>query len=265
MFTNLTLTRPLAVVDLETTGVNPQTDRIIEVSILKVFPDGGTQHVTRRLNPEMPIPPDASAVHAIHDIDVAFEPVFAELADELLELLDGCDLCGFNIRRFDLRMLNTEFQRAGIAFPLSGRAIIDPLQIFHARERRDLTAAVQFYLGREHVGAHSAAMDVAATAEVLDAMLERYEDLPREVADLFEHLKDPNEVDSSGNFNRVDGQIRFAFGKYREQLLAAVAASNPDYLHWMLGQDFFEDTKSVVHEALSRTSTAFLLAGNRLR
>jgi DNA polymerase-3 subunit epsilon len=258
MFTNLTLTRPLAVIDLETTGVNPQMDRIVEVSVLKAFPDGTKKHVTRRLNPGIHIPPEASEVHGIYDADVASAPTFAEVADRMLNFLDGCDLCGFNIRRFDLRMLHAEFLRAGRTLPLAGRAIIDPLQIFHARERRDLTAAVQFYLGREHDEAHSAAADVVAAAEVLDAMLERYKDLPREVEGLFECLKDPNEVDSNGFFTRVDGQIRFALGKHRGQPLSAVAASNPDYLQWMLAQDFFEDTKSVVRDALSRNPTRVL-------
>lgn len=252
MFKNLALTRSLAVLDLETTGVNPQTDRIVEVSVLKILPDGEKRHVTRRLNPGIPIPAEASEVHGISDADVASEPGFGAVAKSLLQLLDGCDLCGFNIRRFDLRLLHAEFQRAGLTFPLAGRAVIDPLHIFHSRERRDLVAAVQFYLGREHAAAHSASADAVATAEVLDAMLERYDDLPRGVADLFQHFKDPNEVDSNGFFTRVEGQIRFAQGKYRGQPLHSVARDHPDYLQWMLGQDFFEDAKAVVREALSR-------------
>ncbi|MDB5308645.1 MAG: hypothetical protein JWO38_2847 [Gemmataceae bacterium] len=260
MFKNLALARPLAVIDLETTGVNPQTDRIVELSVLKLLPDGRT-HVTRRVNPGVPIPAEASEVHGIYDADVEGEPAFAEVAGGLMVLLDGCDLCGFNIRRFDLRVLHAEFRRAGLTLPLAGRAVIDPLQIFHARERRDLAAAVQFYLGREHAGAHSAAADTAATADVLDAMLGRYRDLPRGVAELFQHFKDPNEVDSTGCFTRVEGQVRFAFGKYRGQPLAAVAARSPDYLEWMLDQDFFEDTKVVVRQALAARREARCVRG----
>lgn len=144
MFKNLFLTRPLAVIDLETTGIHPQTDRIVEMSVLKLLPAGGKRQITRRLNPGIPIPKETSAIHGIFDADVASEPAFAAVASSLLELLDGCDLCGFNIRRFDLRVLHAEFQRAGLTLFLTGRAIIDLLQIFHARERRDLGAAVQF-------------------------------------------------------------------------------------------------------------------------
>jgi DNA polymerase-3 subunit epsilon len=255
MLKNMPLTRPLAVIDLETTGVNPQTDRIVVVSVLKVMPTGTARHVTLRLNPGVPIPPEATDIHGISDADVAGEPTFADVAGDLLGLLDGCDLCGFNIRRFDLRVLHAEFQRAGMTLLLGGRAVIDLLQIFHARERRDLAAAVQFYLGREHVGAHSAAVDVTATVEVLDAMLEMYDDLPRGVADLWQHFKDPNDVDSNGCFTQVEGQIRFAFGKYRGQPLNTVVREHPDYLQWMLGQDFFENAKAVVRDALSRQRT----------
>jgi DNA polymerase-3 subunit epsilon len=252
MFRNLCLTRPLVVLDLETTGTDTQTARIVEVSVLRFDPPGGRQHITRRVNPGMPIPPEATAVHGISDADVKDEPSFVDVAAELAALLDGCDLCGFNILRFDLKVLYQEFRRAGILLPLIGRGFIDPLQIYHARERRDLAAAVRFYLGREHEDGHSAAADVLATAEVLDAMLARYTDLPRSVGDLHQHLKDPHAVDTSGCFTRVEGQIRFAFGKHRGQPLDTVACEQPGYLRWMLDQDFFEDTKAVVRRALKR-------------
>jgi DNA polymerase-3 subunit epsilon len=253
MFKHLVLHKPLAFIDLETTGTDTQVARIVEISILKVLPDGRQKHHNHRVNPGIPIPPEATAIHGITDADVSNEPRFAQLAADLRTLLDGCDLCGFNLKRFDLRVLYLEFNRASQPLSLEGRAILDPMEIFHARERRDLAAAVHFYCGREHEGAHAASADVLATAEVLDAMLSRYTDLPRTVAGLDQHLKNPNAVDSAGHFVRFEGEIRFTFGKHRGQPLEAVARMKPDYLQWMLTQDFFDDTKAVVKEALRRS------------
>jgi DNA polymerase-3 subunit epsilon len=222
--------------------------------VLKVLPDGDRQHRTRRLNPGIPIPAAATDVHGITDADVAGEPSFAQVAAGLEAFLRGCDLCGFNIKRFDLRLLYAEFQRAGVRLDLDGRALVDPLEIFHHFERRDLTAAVRFYLDRAHDGAHSAAADVLATAEILDAMLARYPELPRAAEDLHVHFKDPKAVDSNGRFVRVGNEIRFAFGKYKGQPLAVVASESPDYLRWMLGGDFFSDTKDLVRQALTNAS-----------
>ena len=251
MFKNLVLEKPVAVIDLETTGTDPQSDRIVEIGILKVTVDGRRSRRILRINPEVPIPPSATEVHGITDDDVADEPRFADVADNLIAFLDGCDLCGFNLKRFDLRLLYAEFTRAGKPLSLQGRAIVDALEIFFAYEKRDLAAAVRFYCGREHENAHSAGGDVVATAEVLDAMLARYSDLPRTIAALHHHFKDPNAVDSNGCFVRVAGQVRFAFGKHRGQALDAVARAKPDYLKWMLAQDFFDDTKAVVLQALA--------------
>jgi DNA polymerase-3 subunit epsilon len=255
MFKNLVLEKPLAVIDLETTGTDPQSDRIVEIGILKVTADGHRSRRVLRLNPDVPIPPAATEVHGITDEDVADEPRFADVADGLIAFLEGCDLCGFNLKRFDLRLLHAEFTRAGKPLSLQGRAIVDVLEIFFAYEKRDLAAAVRFYCGREHEDAHSADADVLATAAVLDAMLARYGDLPFTTAGLHQRFKDPNAVDSNGCFTRVEGQIRFAFGKNRGQLLQAVARIKPDYLKWMLAQDFFDDTKAVVRQALAERSS----------
>jgi len=252
MFKHLVLHKPLAIIDIETTGTDPQTDRIVEIGILKALPDGQEEQRNRRINPGIPIPPSATAIHGITDADVANKPHFKQIAAGLRAFLEGCDLCGFNLKRFDLRVLHVEFTRAGKVLPLEGRAILDPLEIYHTRERRDLTAAVRFYCGREHESPHAASADVLATANVLDAMLGRYTDLPRTIAGLDQHLKNPNAVDSAGNFVRVDGVIHFAFGKCRGQTLDAVAQVKPDYLRWMLTQDFFDDTKAFVKEALGR-------------
>jgi DNA polymerase-3 subunit epsilon len=251
MLRNITLERPLALIDLETTGTDAQRDRIIEISVLKILAAGQRQHRTRRLNPGIPIPETATAVHGITDADVADAPRFDQVADRLLAFLDGCDLCGFNLKRFDLRLLCSEFSRAGRTLPLEGRAILDPMEIFHRQEPRDLAAAVRTYLGREHDARHSAAADVLATAEVLDAMLARYPDLPRSVAGLHQQFTDADGVGSDGFLRRVEGTVRFVKGKHRGLPLTAVAASSPDYLEWMLGQDFFDDTKAVVRDALA--------------
>jgi DNA polymerase-3 subunit epsilon len=251
MLKNITLERPLAILDLETTGINLQTDRIVEISVLKLRPNGPQTHWTRRFHPGMPIPPEATAIHGITDGDVAGEPRFADVADEWLALLDGCDLCGFNMKRFDLKILSAEFSRAGRILSMEGRAVIDPMEIFHRREPRDLAAAVSFYLDRGHQNGHSAAADVLATASILDAMVLKYPDLPRDLLGLHRQFSDLDCVDSDGFFRRVEGQVRFVKGKHRGQRLEAVAAESPSYLEWMLGQSFPEDTKAVVREALA--------------
>jgi len=253
MFEKLTLARPVAVIDLETTGTDPRTDRIVEISVLKVVPGAEPVHKTRRVNPGIPIPPEATKLHHITDADVAGEPGFAKLAAGLLKLLEGCDLCGFNIKRFDLPLLSAEFERAGTTLPLAGRAIVDPLEIFHRREPRDLAAAVRFYCGHEHAEAHSAAADVLAAAAVLEGMLERYEDLPRSFFELHEKFRDPAAVDANAKFLKVSGRLVFNFGKFQGKTLDEIALSEPGYLQWMLSQNtFLADTKEIVRAALER-------------
>lgn len=178
---------------------------------------------------------------------------FAAVARGLNEFLQGCDLCGFNLKRFDLRVLYCEFQRVGIPFDLSGRAIVDPMEMYHRMEPRNLAAAVRHYLSQEHEAAHSAEGDTLATLEVLDAMVGRYPDLPRDPSGIHEQFRDPNAVDSGGFLTRVEGEIRFANGKFRGQPLTSVAERDPGYLRWVLGSDFFEDTTAIVAEALGRT------------
>ena len=250
MFQNLVLVRPLAIVDLETTGTDTQADRIVEVGVLKVFPDGRRDARCRRVNPGVPIPAAASAVHGIHDADVADQPRFEQIAAGLLAFLDDSDLCGFNLKRFDLKVLVAEFRRAGRPLLLDGRALIDPLEIFHDRERRDLSAAVRFYCAREHAGAHGAAADVQATGDVLDAMLEHYPDLPRQVGQLGIAYRDPRAADLDGKFVRDGDRVLFNFGKHRGRSLEEIAREAPDYLQWMLGGCFLEDTKDLVRNAL---------------
>ena len=249
---NLRLDRPLVVFDLETTGTDPATDRIVEVSGLRIDPDGGRQVKTRRLNPERPIPPGATAVHGITDADVRDAPTFRQIARSLLDWIDGADLAGFNILRFDVPLLDREFRDCGLDLALSTRRVLDAMVVFHRTEPRDLGAAVRFYLAREHESAHAAEADVAAAADVLDAQLERYADLPRSVAELHAWVRGgrPDGVDSRGKFVWRDGEAVFAFGKHQGASLRQVAAEARDYLEWILGTDFPEDAKSLVAAAL---------------
>jgi DNA polymerase-3 subunit epsilon len=251
----LKLERPIIFFDLETTGTDPASDKIVEIGVLRLEPDGSREVRTRRVNPERPIPAGATAVHGIRDEDVAGEPTFRQLARGLLELLEGADLAGFNVRRFDVPLLGRELREAGHDLGLAGRKVVDAMTIFHRKEPRDLTAAVRFYLDREHEGAHGAEADLTATLEVLEAQLERYEDLPREVAELdsWTHPR-PGAVDREGKFVEKDGEIQFAFGKHRGRALAEVARETPDYLRWVMETDFPEDAKELVREALAAQS-----------
>lgn len=253
MLKNLVLDRPLAVLDLETTGTDPVSDRICEISVLKLHVAGEFVLKTCRINPGIPIPPTATAVHGITDADVADKPTFARIADRLVAFLEGCDLCGYNLIRYDLRLLLNEFARCGVSFPVHGRCLIDPCRIYHDRERRDLTAALRFYCGIEHEGAHGAEADVKATVAILDAQVSRYEDLPKTVGGLHEQLRDPKAVDLGEFFaRRDDGGIVFAKGKYKGQSLDEIARLKPDYLGWMLGADFLDDAKKFARDALER-------------
>jgi DNA polymerase-3 subunit epsilon len=223
---NLVLDRPLAVLDLETTGVDPTTDRIVEVAVLTLLPGGKHEPFHQRLNPGVPIPPTASGVHGITDADVIGAPTFAAVAPELFAALHGSDLAGFGIASFDLPLLAAEFARVGLPFRVAGRRVIDVLALYRRCHPRDLTSAVREYLGREHADAHSAAADARATAEVLDRQVGRHA-LPPTPAELHAALV---EVDVAGRFRRDAGQVVFAFGKYSGQSLAEVAARDPGYL-----------------------------------
>lgn len=245
---HLVLDRPLAVLDLETTGVDPAADRIVEVAVLTLLPGGKQELFHRRVNPGVPIPLAATAVHNITDANVAGAPTFREVAPELFAALHGSDLAGFGIASFDLPLLAVEFARCGLPFRVAGRRVVDVLALYLRLRPRDLAGAVREYLGRDHADAHSAAADVRAAAEVLDAQVGRHA-LPPTPAELHAALV---EVDVAGRF-RLDaaGQVAFAFGKYSGQRLAGVAGRDPGYLRWMLGRPFLDDTCDVVRRALA--------------
>jgi len=247
------LDRPLVFLDLETTGLSTSHDRIIELAIIKVTPRGDVLERVRRFNPSMPIPAEASAVHGITDEDVKGEATFAQRARSLADLLDGCDLAGFNVRRFDIPMLVAEFRRADVAFDPRERRIVDIQAIFHREERRDLSAAARFYLGREHPEAHSALGDIRTSAAVLSAQLERYAHLPRDLAGLHGYCDEcmPMETELERWFQEGAGGRVFRRGKHRGKSLADVAKNEPDYLSWMLGtEDMDAEVLRVVREAL---------------
>lgn len=239
--------RPLAVLDLESTGADPATDRVVELAVLTLAPDRAGDLFVTRVNPRRPIPAAATAVHGIGDADVRDAPTFAALAADLNRQLADCDLAGFGITGFDLPLLAAEFARAGVSFPLAGRAVLDALTVYRRHEARTLAAAVAFYLGREHAGAHAAGADALAAAAVLDAQVGRY-GLPAAPAELHAALV---EVDVAGKFRRgPDGAVVFGFGKHAGRPLADVARTDPDYLGWMLTRPFLADVHDRVRAAL---------------
>lgn len=184
MLKNLKLDRPIAFIDVETTGLSPYSDRIVELSILKIHPDGNGEYKSHRINPEIPIPAETTAVHGITDADVANEPAFRQYAKSIRDFLEDCDIAGFNVIKFDLPCLEAEFARANVEFSRQGRYLIDSQVIYHQREPRNLQAAYHKYCGKEMVNAHSAEEDAKTSAEVLDGQLEMYQDLPRDVSGL---------------------------------------------------------------------------------
>jgi DNA polymerase-3 subunit epsilon len=249
---SLALSQPLAFFDLETTGTDPLRDKIVDVAIVRVDPDGGRASASWRVNPGRPIPPEATAVHGISDADVAGAPPFRAIARDLLAALRDADLAGFNVRRFDVPLLDREMKESGLDLALARRRVIDAMTIFHRKEPRDLTAAVRFFLGRDHEGAHGAAADTDAALAVLEAQLDRYPDLPRTVADLeaWCHPVPPGAVDREGKFVLREGEVVFNFGRQKGRPLREVARVQRDYLEWIVKQDFPEDARSLVERAL---------------
>ncbi|MBD5234018.1 MAG: 3'-5' exonuclease [Bacteroidales bacterium] len=240
----LKLTRPIVFFDLETTGTNVNTDRIVEISLVKLFPDGEVKSKTRRINPEMPIPAEATAVHHITDEDVAGEPTFRQVAASLAQLISGCDIAGFNSNRFDIPLLDQEFERAGIDFDFSRARFIDVQTIFHKKEPRTLVAAYKYYCGKDLTEAHSALADTTATMEVLLAQLERYDDLPTDVPALSEYATNSRNVDLMGRLVYDDqGREVVNFGKHKGRLAEDVFKTDPGYYSWIMGGDFSNNTK----------------------
>jgi len=244
----LNLEKPIVFFDLETTGTNTVLDRIVEISYLKVSPNGNEDMHTRRVNPEMHIPEAASAVHGIFDADVAQCPTFKEIAKEVARDFEGSDIAGFNSNRFDVPLLAEEFLRAGVDMDLSRHRFIDVQVIFHKMEQRTLTAAYKLYCGKDLTAAHSADGDTRATYEVLMAQLDRYpDDLKNDMAFLSEFSSFTRNVDFAGRVVMNDkGQEVFNFGKYKDMPVVEVFKRDPGYYSWILQGDFALNTKQVL-------------------
>ncbi len=256
----LKLERPLAFIDLETTGVDVATDRIVEIAIVKWNPDGSEEKHAFRVNPERPIPPESSAIHGIYDADVANEPTFEALSKKLFKLLFDCDLAGYNSNKFDFPLLAEEFLRVGIFFDLSERNMVDVQNIFHKLERRTLAAGYRFYCGKILNNAHSALADTEATLEIFKAQMERYlgqsleDDFGNElvpfdntIESIHQFSKVQNNVDLMGRivYNNDDVPV-FNFGKYKGMPVTEVLTKDPGYYSWMMRGDFPMYTKKVL-------------------
>ena len=245
----LNLKRPLVFFDLETTGVDTAKDRIVEISMVKVMPNGDEIVRTRLINPQMHIPEDATAVHGITDEDVKDQPTFAQIAKSLSLFIEGCDFGGFNSNRFDLPMLVEEFLRAGVDVDFKNRKFIDVQNIFHKMEQRTLVAAYKFYCDKDLTDAHSAEADTKATYEVLKAQLDRYPDLQNDVAALAEFSARGETADYAGRIAYNEkGEEVFNFGKYKGVKVSEVFQREPSYYDWMMKGDFPLYTKKVITE-----------------
>lgn len=257
---NLQLTRPLIFFDLETTGLNIGKDKIVELCLLKVFPDGNEDERTMRLNPGCHIPEDTSAIHGIYDSDVADKPTFAQVADELLAFFENSDIAGFNSNKFDIPLLAEEFLRIGKRFDMRNRAVIDVQQIFHKMEPRNLIAAYKFYCGKDLKNAHSANADTRATYEVLEAQVARYAGVKYEERNGKVSCPVTPNVKDLDNFTRVHRNVDFAahivlndkdeevfnFGKHKGQSVKEVFRTEPAFYAWMMKADFPLYTKEVI-------------------
>jgi DNA polymerase-3 subunit epsilon len=248
----LQLKKPLAVLDLETTGTNLGSDRIIEIAIVKLLPDGN-QVVKRKLvNPQMPIPPVVTELHGISDEMVKDAPTFKQIAHELKQVLDGCDLAGYNSNRFDIPMLMEEFLRAGVEFDMKGRKLVDVQKIFHLMEQRTLSAAYKFYCNKNHECAHSAEADALATLEILHAQIERYPHLGSTIDSVLTAIGEEVIIDFARRFAMENGVEIFNFGKHKGRPIHDVLRAEPQYYDWMMKGDFPMHTKQKLTEIYTR-------------
>lgn len=249
----LQLNKPIAFIDLETTGVNLGIDRIIEIAIVKLLPDGTKSAKRKLLNPGIPIPKASSDIHGITDEMVKDAPTFKQVAHELKQMLDNCDFAGYNSNRFDIPMLMEEFLRAQVDFDMKGRKMLDVQNIFHKMEPRTLSAAYRFYCNKELEGAHGAEVDAHATHEILLAQLERYSHLGTTVESILKVLGEEQIVDFARRFVFDNGVEVFNFGKFKGRAVAEVLKAEPQYYDWMMKGDFPQHTKQKLTEIYTRT------------
>ncbi|MFD2697589.1 exonuclease domain-containing protein [Mesonia sediminis] len=244
---NLRLTKPICFFDLETTGTQIAKDRIVEIAVLKVYPNSNKESICWRVNPEMPIPAEVTKIHGISDEDVVNEPTFKERAKALYEMIRGCDLGGYNSNRFDIPLLAEEFLRAGVDFDIKNSLAIDVQTIFHKKEKRTLEAAYKFYCNKELIDAHSAEADTLATFEVLESQLERYPDLENNTEWLANFSAHKKFVDFAGfiAYNKKQEEV-FAFGKHKGKKVEEVFEKEPGYYGWIQNADFPLYTKKIL-------------------
>ena len=250
---SLQLTKPICIFDLETTGVNTAKDRIVEIAIIRVEPDGTEITKTWRVNPEMHIPEEASKVHGIYDEDVADAPTFKEISQEVFNMIHDADLAGFNSNRFDVPLLAEELLRAGIDFDLKTNHLIDIQNIFHKMEPRNLTAAYKFYCDGDLTDAHSAEADTKATYEILKAQLQKYDDLPKDMEALSKFSSYFKAADFQGRiiYNSKNEEV-INFGKYKGQKVEDVLQKDPGYYGWIMRADFPLYTKKIIQNVYER-------------
>ncbi len=243
----LQLKKPIVFLDLETTGVNVGADRIVEIALLKVYPNGNKDSKCMRINPTIPIPLEASKIHGIYDKDISECPTFQDAAKDINAFLGGSDLAGYNSNKFDIPLLIEEFTRVGIHFDLNDRKLIDVQNIFHKMEQRTLAAAYKFYCDKDLIDAHTAEADTTATYEVLLSQLDKYESPKNDVDFLAQFSTVTRTVDLAGRivFNEKGEEV-FNFGKYKGRLVKEVFKSEPSYYDWMMKGDFATNTKNVI-------------------
>jgi DNA polymerase-3 subunit epsilon len=253
LYMNLQLTRPIAFIDLETTGVNLSTDRIVEIAIIKLMPDGSRLVKRKLINPEMEIPKESSDIHGITNDMVKDAPTFKQAGNEIKQYLENCDLGGYNSNRFDIPLLMEEFLRAGMDVDLSNRKMVDVQHIFYSMEPRTLSAAYKFYCQKELVDAHSAEADVSATIEVLLAQMDRYQQLGGSVESILSVIGEEKIVDYARRFSFDDKGVEvFNFGKYKGRAVGEVLKNEPHYYDWMMRGDFPLHTKQKLTEIMNR-------------
>lgn len=250
MSNTLQLKRPIAFFDLETTGLDQAKDRIIEIGIIKWNPDGTMEEYERRINPQMPISAESSTIHGIYDEDVANEPTFKEVANEIAQFIKNCDLGGYNSNKFDLPVLAEEFLRVGYEVDFHKRKLVDVQQVFYKKEPRTLAAAYKFYCNEEMQNAHNALADVRATVEVLKSQLERYDDIGNTADSLHEFTGSGELVDYARRIIKKDNDYYFNFGKHKGKKVVDVLKTEPQYYDWIQQSDFTLHTKQCLTEIL---------------
>jgi DNA polymerase-3 subunit epsilon len=250
--TSLQLTKPIAFIDVETTGLNTQQDRIVDICAIKIHPNGTEETLKSVINPGIPIPIESTQIHGLTDIDVKEKPTFKEFAQKLIDFIDGCDLGGFGTK-FDLSVLESEFKRVGVTYSIEGRQIVDVQRIYHKLEPRDLNAAHLRYCGKPLENAHRAHIDVRATIDVLESQLGQHDMLPRDISSLYEFCnpKDPTWIDDDGKFAWFDGKAIINFGKNQGKTLEFVSKNDPSYFQWIITKDFSAKVKDIAKDAIN--------------